>query len=278
MTEPVSAVHPLAVDPAIASLAGLDREPIRVLVIDTEEGMREGLRRILQKRGCIVHTATDGPGALRLLAESPCEVALVPLSMPGMEGSALTDQIIRRFSGRTVVVIMSARASVEAAVEVTRRGAFDFIVRPSTPENLLCVVERAAQQGRMVREREKYLSELAGERNLSHQMITSMHEGVVVLNIRREPVLMNPRAEHFLGTHFRDGMSLADLFPDLDTSAAIEAVIDSAPDRPECRVVQLTGGVRRLQCSISPLLRDGEAGGAIVILSDVTDTWRAEQD
>ena len=55
-------------------------------------------------------------------------------------------------------------------------------------------------------------------------------------------------------------------------------MIDSAPDRPECRVVQLTGGVRRLQCSISPLLRDGEAGGAIVILSDVTDTWRAEQD
>ena len=171
---------------------------------------------------------------------------------------------------------MSPRASVEAAVEVTRQGAFDFVVRPSTPENLICVVERAAQQGRMVREREKYLSGLAGERNLSHQMITSMHEGVVVLNIRREPVLMNPRAEHFLGTHFRDGMSLPDLFPDLDTAAAIEAVIDSAPDRPECRLVQITGGERRLQASISPLLRDGEAGA--VILSDVTETWKAEQD
>ena len=61
------------------------------------------------------------------------------------------------------------------------------------------------QQWRLIREREKYLSELAGERNLSHQMISSMHEGVVVLNIRREPVLMNPRAEHFLGTHFREG-------------------------------------------------------------------------
>jgi signal transduction histidine kinase len=109
-------------------------------------------------------------------------------------------------------------------------------------------------------------------------MINSMHEGVVVLNIRREPVFMNPRAEHFLGTHFRDGMSLPDLFPDMDTAAAIEAVIDSAPDHPECRVVQLSGGERRLQGSISPLLREGEAGGAIVILSDVTETWKAEQD
>ncbi|MGO9308656.1 MAG: ATP-binding protein [Spirochaetia bacterium] len=279
MTESGPAVRVLRSDPAAAaSLAGVDREPIRVLVIDAEEGMREGLRRILERRGCRVRIAPDGESALRLLAESPSEVALVPLSMPDMEGSALTEQIIRRFGGRTVVVITSARASVEAAVEVTRQGAFDFLVRPSSPENLICVVERAAQQGRMVQEREKYLSELAGERNLSHQMINSMHEGVVVLNIRREPVLMNPRAEHFLGTHFRDGMNLPDLFPDLDTAAAIEAVIDSAPDRPECRLVQLNGGERRLQGSISPLLRDGEAGGAIVILSDVTDSWKAEQD
>jgi two-component system, OmpR family, phosphate regulon sensor histidine kinase PhoR len=279
MTESGPAVRPLPGDPVIAAaLAAVDREPIRVLVIEAEEGMREGLRRILEKRGCLVRTAGDGADALRLLAESPSEVALVPLALPGMEGSELTDQIIRRFGGRTVVVIMSARASVEAAVEVTRQGAFDFLVRPSTPENLICVVERAGQQSRMIREREKYLSELAGERNLSHQMITSMHEGVVVLNIRREPVLMNPRAEHFLGTHFRDGMSLPDLFPDLDTAAAIEAVIDSAAERPECRLVQLNGGERRLQGSISPLLRDGEPGGAIVILSDVTETWKAEQD
>jgi len=261
-----------------ASITGVDREPIRVLVIDGEQGMREGLRRTLERRGCVVRTAGDGQSALRLLSESPSEVALVPLTMPGMEGPVLTDQIIRRFGGRTVVVITSTRASVEAAVEVTRQGAFDFLVRPCSPENLLCVVERAAQQGRMVREREKYLSELAGERNLSHQMINSMHEGVVVLNIRREPVLMNPRAEHSLGAHFREGMGLQDLFPDMDTAAAIEAVIDSAPDHPECRLVQLGGGERRLQGSISPLLRDGEAGGAIVILSDVTDTWRAEQD
>jgi len=105
-----------------------------------------------------------------------------------------------------------------------------------------------------------------------------MHEGVVVFNIRREPVLINPRAEHFLGTHFRDGMTLPDLFPDRDAAAAIDAVIDSAPAHPECRLVRLSVGEERLQMSISPLLRDGEAGGAIVILSDVTETWKAEQE
>ena len=107
---------------------------------------------------------------------------------PGIDGFKVTEHITRRFAGRTVVVIVSALATVEAAVEVTQHGAFDFLVKPFTPDDLVQVVNRAAQQWRLIREREKYLSELAGERNLSHQMIASMHEGVVVLNIRREPV------------------------------------------------------------------------------------------
>jgi two-component system phosphate regulon sensor histidine kinase PhoR len=193
-------------------------------------------------------------------------------------GFKVPEHITRRFAGRTVVVIVSALATVEAAVEVTQHGAFDFLVKPFTPDDLLQVVNRAVQQSRLLRERERYLSELAGERNLSHQMISSMHEGVVVFNIRRAPVLMNPRAEHLLGKRFREGMTLPELFPDLDAAAAIEAVIDSAPARPECRVVQLSSGEGRLQVSISPLLRDAEAGGAIVILSDITESWKAEQD
>ena len=266
--------------PSEASSERVPRDPerVRVIVIDDEEGMREGMRRVLERRDFAVRTARDGETALRLLEESPSDVALVDLKMPGIDGFKVTEHITRRFAGRTVVVIVSALATVEAAVEVTQHGAFDFLVKPFTPDDLLQVVNRAVQQWRLIRERERYLGELAGERSLSHQMISSMHEGVAVLNIRREAVLMNPRAEHMLGTHFREGMTLPDLFPDLDASAAIDAVIDSAPARPECRVVQVTVADRRLQVSISPLMREGEAGGAIVILSDVTESWKAEQD
>ncbi len=285
-----------AASPASPSVdpAGRDRESIRILVIDDEEGMREGMRRVLERRGFSVRTARDGETALRLLEETPADIALVDLKMPGIDGFKVTEHITRRFAGRTVVVIVSALATVEAAVEVTQHGAFDFLVKPFTPEDLVQVVNRAAQQWRLIRERERYLSELASERNMSHQMIASMHEGVVVLNIRREPVLMNPRAEHFLGTHFRDGITLADLFPDLEIQTAIEAVVDAAEGRPEARVLQLAMGDAEaggspsasrtgawegmLQVSISPLLLDGERGGAIVILTDVTESWKAEQD
>lgn len=280
--------------PAMAEPAAPQRESIRILVIDDEEGMREGMRRVLERRGFSVRTARDGETALRLLEELPADVALVDLKMPGIDGFKVTEHITRRFAGRTVVVIVSALATVEAAVEVTQHGAFDFLVKPFTPEDLVQVANRAAQQWRLIRERERYLSELASERNMSHQMIASMHEGVIVLNIRKEPVLMNPRAEHFLGTHFRDGITLPDLFPDLEVQAAIDAVVDASEGRPETRVLQLAlgdaeaGGAAApavtgawegmLSVSVSPLMLDGERGGAIVILTDVTESWKAEQD
>jgi len=273
MPDPLPAARPAA--PAGSSGDG---ESIRVIVIDGEEGTREGVRRALEERGFAVRTASDVALGLRLMRESCAEVALVDVSLPPVDGLSPTECITQRCDGRTVVVITSALPSVETAVQVTRHGAFDFLIKPFSTAELVRVVERAGHQSRLVRERERYLSELAGERNLSHQLITSMHEGVVVFNIRRALVLMNPRAEHFLGTHFREGMSLPELFPDLDTAAAIEAVIDSAPARPECRLVQRSLGDGRMQVSISPLLLDGEAGGAIVILSDVTESWKAEQD
>jgi len=120
------------------------------------------MRRILARKGLNARAVGDGEAALRMLAESPADVALVDISLPEIDGVSLTEQIARRFEGRIVVVITSALASVESAVEVTRRGAFDFLVKPFTPDNLICVVERAGQQWRLIREREKYLSELAG--------------------------------------------------------------------------------------------------------------------
>ncbi len=263
--------------PNTAPSPALREEAVRILVIDDEEGMREGMRRVLERRAFAVQTARDGETAIRMLGEAPYDLALVDLKMPGIDGFKVTEHIRQRFGGRMVVVIVSALATVEAAVEVTQRGAFDFLVKPFTPDDLLQVANRAVQQWRLIREREKYLSELATERSLSHQMIASMHEGVVVLNVRREPVLMNPRAERFLGKRFRDGVALADLFPDLDAYAAIEEVLDAGAQAPD-RTVQMKTGEIMLQVSVTPLARDGTPGGAIVILTDITASWKAEQD
>ena len=169
-------------------------ESIRVIVVDDEEGMREGMRRALQRQGYTVDTAQDGESALKLLRENRYALALVDLKMPGIDGFEVTRFINENLEG-TVVVIVSALATVEAAVEVTQHGAFDFLAKPFVPKDLLRVVERALQQHSLLADRQQYLTELNSERNLSRQLINSMHEGVIVLNRNRLPVLMNPTAE-----------------------------------------------------------------------------------
>lgn len=252
---------------------------LEILVIDDEEGMREGMRRILDRKGYRVRTAGDGETAMRLLDEKPCDIALVDLKMPGIDGFKLTEHIAARFGSRTIVVIVSALATVDAAVEVTRHGAFDFLVKPFTPGDLMIVVDRAVRQRQLIQERERYLSELASERNLSRQMINSMSEGVVVLNIRRQPVLMNPRAEAFLEKAYREDLTIPELFKDTEIQGAVESAILSAGASAQTRVLQSPFGAEgMLQVSVTPLLLDGAPSGAIVILHDITDAWKAEQD
>jgi two-component system phosphate regulon sensor histidine kinase PhoR len=258
-------------------------EPLTVLVIDDEEGMREGIKRILAKRGFQVELAKNGEEAVELLDRNRYDIAFVDLKMPGIDGFQVTAHINEKLESQTVVVIVSALATVEAAVEVTRHGAFDFLVKPFTPSDLNQVTDRAVQQSGLIRERENYLSQLNGERNLSRQLINSMQEGLVVLNILGEAVLMNPKAEFFLNTRFKPSMHAKDLFFDKKLVQSIEETVhldggDGEVQRGTTRVFQYVQNNTMLQVRINPLVREGRVNGAIMIIQDTTEAWKAEQD
>jgi two-component system phosphate regulon sensor histidine kinase PhoR len=254
-------------------------DTMKVLVVDDEEGMREGIRRVLQKRGLDVQTAQDGSAALALLGTNTYDLAFVDLKMPGIDGFEVTEYISENFPGRTVVVIVSALATVEAAVEVTRHGAFDFLVKPFTPKDLNAVTDRALEQRRLLLDREKYLSQLNSERNLSRQLINSLQEGLLVLNIRAKPVLMNPKAEYLMGKPFSEDLEIKDLFTEQKIHEAIEKCIASSPqEEVSVKVFQLKQADRMLQIRVAPHVRDSETGGAIIVVSDFTEEWKNEQD
>ncbi len=253
-------------------------EQLRVIAVDDEEGMREGIKRILRKKGYDVDVAEDGESAIELINQKPYDLAFIDLKMPGISGFKVTEYINEDLEKNIVVVIVSALATVEAAVEVTRHGAFDFLVKPFTPNDLIQVTDRAARQCRLIRERQKYLSELNSERNISRQMINSMQEGVVVLNLRAKPVLLNPKAEFFLGTRFSESLEKDDLFKEKNIRDAIETIISSPPKEAKTRIFRLEENEPVLQIRIDPLIRGDETGGAIIIISDVTEDWKAEQD
>ncbi|MBN2050931.1 MAG: response regulator [Spirochaetales bacterium] len=252
-------------------------EGMSVLVIDDEEGMREGMRRVLKKKGFTVDTAENGADAIDKMKKSAYDLALVDLKMPGIDGFQVTGFIKEHFGDGTVVVIVSALATVEAAVEVTSRGAFDFLVKPFTPADLLQVVERAVNQRRLIQERETYLTELNSERNLSRQIINSMREGVVVVNLNRRPVLMNPRAEFFLGTRFSEGMSLEEAGFSDQVLEVMERLFSDEKDGGQV-VLREKHQDQMLEVQLTPHLRDGARVGVIINMRDVTEEWKAEQD
>ncbi len=249
-----------------------------LLVVDDEEGMREGMQRILQRRGYEVVTARDGAEAIERLGERGFDVALVDLKMPGVDGFEVTRRINETRGDGTVVVIVSALATVEAAVQVTRHGAFDFLVKPFAPDDLVEVVERAARQCRLLRERETYLSALNSERTLSRQLINSMREGVVVLNINRKPVLMNPRAELLLGCGYRQDLTLEALGLGEEAAAAVDELFAEGPAAGRFRRLRLEARGRVLQLHAAPYIRGDELSGLILLVQDITDEWQAEQN
>jgi two-component system, OmpR family, phosphate regulon sensor histidine kinase PhoR len=248
-----------------------------VLIVDDEEGMRESMRRVLERRGFLVDTAADGGDALERLAAKEYDVALVDLKMPGVDGFRVTQSINE--SGRdTVVVIVSALATVEAAVEVSRRGAFDFLVKPFAPADLLQVMERAVRQRRLIGDRRAYLSELNRERTLSREVINSMRDGMIVLNSNAKPVLMNPRAEFLLDVRYREDMALEELGLDPQVAAVAREMLCASGECPDHRQVRMERGGSMLQVSFAPWEREGEPHNLILLISDVTDEWKAERE
>jgi two-component system phosphate regulon sensor histidine kinase PhoR len=256
-------------------------EPLSVLVIDDEEGMREGIKRILIKRGFQVEAAKNGEEAIEFLGKKMYDIAFVDLKMPGIDGFKVTAHINEKYGNGTVVIIVSALATVEAAVEVASHGAFAFLVKPFTPTDLNQVTDRAVQQSGLIREREEYLSQLNGERNLSRQIINAMQEGLLVLNIRGEAVLMNPKAEFFLNTKFQPSMHARNLIFDKKLVYAIEETVRPKGEKDReniTRVFQYAQNGTKLQVRVDPLVRENRVNGAIMIIRDTTEAWKAEQD
>ncbi len=134
-------------------------ESLRVLVVDDEVGMRLGVERALRDFAVrvadvngdvsfqVVH-AGSGEEALELVASQRPEILLLDHKLPGLSGldvlDRLTDRQIER-GGDLLTVMITAYATLETAVAATKRGAYDFLAKPFTPEELRGVIRKAAR-------------------------------------------------------------------------------------------------------------------------------------
>ncbi len=126
--------------------------PLRICLIDDDASARGGLERVLAGEGYEVVTYPDGMRGLAAALEEDFDCVLTDLRMPNVSGLELIDTL-RDELPNLPVVLMTAHGTTETAIEATRRGAFDYILKPFEMEELLPVLARAASAGRRGREK-----------------------------------------------------------------------------------------------------------------------------
>jgi DNA-binding NtrC family response regulator len=124
---------------------------IRVLCIDDEVPMVEGCRRLLHSFGYEVITATEGNHALELIESESPDIVLADLRMPGIDGLTLLETS-KKLRPEIIFILFTAYATIPSAVEAVKKGAFDYVTKPFSAEQMEIVLAKAVRYRRLVGE------------------------------------------------------------------------------------------------------------------------------
>jgi two-component system response regulator PilR (NtrC family) len=111
-----------------------------ILVVEDQDSARESLAELLRGEGFEVHEAADGKAGMALVDQYDLDLVLTDLSMPGADGIAVLRHV-REVSPQTLVMLMTAHATVDTAVEAIRLGAQDYMLKPLIFEDVLRKVQ-----------------------------------------------------------------------------------------------------------------------------------------
>jgi len=115
---------------------------IRILVVDDELIVRQSLGNWLKEEGYGIDTADSGLDALNKFAKKNYDLIIADIKMPGMDGIELLERVKKK-DAEIQVLVMTAYASIDTAVQAMRKGAFDYVVKPFDPENITQIIQRA---------------------------------------------------------------------------------------------------------------------------------------
>jgi DNA-binding NtrC family response regulator len=146
----------------------------KILIVDDELSVRNSLKHWFMEDGFDVVTAEDGNDALDKLQEGPFDIYLVDIKMPGMDGITLQKRI-KEIDEEAIVIIITAYASVDTAVDALKHGAFDYVTKPIDPDDLSHMIRNALKQKDLSEENTR-LKEKITELSLTDKIIGQSSE------------------------------------------------------------------------------------------------------
>ena len=146
-----------------------------ILIVDDEEAIRTSLRSILEDEGYQVAVASSGHDALKICVTDPPDLMILDIWMPELDGLE-TLRRVKEFVPATQVMMMSGHGSIETAVKAIKLGAYDYIEKPLSLENVTLRVKHALaqyrleQENRALRTKVQQKFELVGQSPAMQQM------------------------------------------------------------------------------------------------------------
>jgi DNA-binding NtrC family response regulator len=145
------------------------KNQVRILICDDEPSVRDSLSSWFREEGYAVDAAVSGRDTLEKLAQNSWDIYLLDIKMPGMDGLELQRKI-KAADPSATIILMTAFASVETAVEAMKQGAYDYVVKPIDPDDLEHLVHNAAERRELVSENLR-LREKIDEISQFHEII-----------------------------------------------------------------------------------------------------------
>jgi len=129
--------------------------PMKILIVDDEVNLLQSLGDVLRSKGFMVDTARNGLEALDRLKERFFDLIIADLKMPRMGGMELL-KVLRERYPQTAVVILTGYGTVKNAVDAIKRGAYDYLVKPFVPDEILLIIQKVVEE-EILREEHRYM-------------------------------------------------------------------------------------------------------------------------
>jgi len=128
---------------------------MKILIVDDEVNLLQSLGDVLRSKGFMVDTARNGLEALDRLKERFFDLIIADLKMPRMGGMELL-KVLRERYPQTAVVILTGYGTVKNAVDAIKRGAYDYLVKPFVPDEILLIIQKVVEE-EILREEHRYM-------------------------------------------------------------------------------------------------------------------------
>ncbi len=201
----------------------------RVLVIDDEKRIRDGCQKTLTLEGFEVDTIESGTLGLEILETKHFDIILLDLMMPGLTGMEVLARV-KVLHPETIVIVITGYATLEHAIEAMKKGAFDFIAKPFSTEELRSVVAKAVQFIRT-------LEDIVTENSRMRVLIDQLSGGVMATDAQKNVALANPAFLRMMNYH---GKAIGRPVTEMVQIEKLNQMIDQALAMPQAEFSELT--------------------------------------